>query len=181
MTLTELAQKHRRYGFDKMYHKIRQCHLKWNHKRVYRVYCDMQLNLRCKPKKRLPSREKVALAQPKELNMSWSLDYMSDALIYGRKFRTVNILDDCNREALGIKASFSLPSERVTEFLDQIASQRGYPKQLRVDNGPENISHVTAAFFANDHCGYCHRSCLLQHAFRNQDAHPSQHSWRVLQ
>jgi len=67
---------------------------------------------------------------------------MSAALIYGIKFRTVNILDDCSREALGIKASFSLPSERVTEFLDQIASQRGYLKQLCVDNGPQNISHV---------------------------------------
>ena len=67
---------------------------------------------------------------------------MGDALMNGKRFRTVNVLDDCNREALGIKASFSLPAERVTEFLDQIADGRGYPEQLRVDNGPENISHT---------------------------------------
>jgi putative transposase len=140
--LTELAEKHRRYGFEKMFQKLRQRGFKWNHKRVYRVYCEMQLNLRRKPKKRLPSRDKVALLQPKAINMSWSLDYMGDALMDGKRFRTANVVDDCNREALGIKASFSLPAERVTEFLDQIADGRGYPKQLRVDNGPENISHV---------------------------------------
>jgi putative transposase len=114
----------------------------WNNKRVYRIYCELKLNLRKRPKKRLPSREKLALVQPALTNTCWSLDYMSDALMNGRRFRTVNVLDDCNREALGIRASFSLPAERVTEFLDEIAARRGYPNQLRVDNGPENISTV---------------------------------------
>jgi putative transposase len=140
--LQTLAEKYKRYGFEKMFQKIRQRGFGWNHKRIYRVYCEMKLNLRRKPKKRLPSREAVKLMQPKAINMSWSLDYMGDALMNGKRFRTANVLDDCNREALGIKASFSLPAERVTEFLDQIAENRGYPKQLRVDNGPENISHV---------------------------------------
>lgn len=141
-TLKELAEKHRRYGFKKMFQKIRQRGYQWNHKRVYRVYCDMQLNLRRKPKKRLPSRNKIALTQPGRMNVSWSMDFMSDALTNGRRFRTVNIIDDCNREALGIKASVSLPSKRVVEFLDLIACQRGYPLQLRLDNGPENISKI---------------------------------------
>lgn len=139
-TLQSLADKYRRYGFAMMFQKIKQRGYKWNHKRVYRVYCEMQLNLRRKPKKRLPSREKVKLVQPDKINASWSLDYMSDSLMSGKKFRTVNVLDDCNREALGIKASVSLPSKRITEFLDLIACRRGYPLQLRVDNGPENIS-----------------------------------------
>lgn len=138
--LKGLADKHRRYGFEKMFRKIRQRGFRWNHKRVYRVYCEMKLNLRRKPKKRLPAREKVALAQPEKINMSWSLDFMSDALRSGRRFRTVNVLDDCNREALGIKASISLPAKRVTEFLDFIANRRGYPLQVRVDNGPELLS-----------------------------------------
>lgn len=145
-TLKELAEKHRRYGFKKMFHKIRQRGYQWNHKRVYRVYCDMRLNLRRKPKKRLPSREKIALAQPGRMNMSWSMDFMSDALINGRRFRTVNVIDDCNREALGIKANVSLPAKRVIEFLDLIACQHGYPLQLRLDNGPENISRDMAAW-----------------------------------
>lgn len=138
--LQSLAEQHRRYGFAMMFQKIKQRGHQWNHKRVYRVYCEMQLNLRRKPKKRLPSRERIKLVQPKKMNISWSLDYMSDSLMSGKKFRTVNVLDDCNREALGIKASISLPSKRVTEFLDMIGSRRGYPLQLRVDNGPENIA-----------------------------------------
>jgi putative transposase len=123
----------------------------WNNKRVYRVYCELNLNLRKRPKKRLPSREKLPLVQPAYINACWSLDYMSDALINGRRFRTVNVLDDCNREALGIRASFSLPSERVTEFLDEIAARRGYPNQLRVDNGPENISMVMMQWAQRHH------------------------------
>jgi putative transposase len=140
--LLALAEQHKRYGFWKLYPLLKRQGFGWNNKRVYRVYCELKLNLRKRPKKRLPSREKIALVQPLQTNTCWSLDYMSDALMTGRRFRTVNVLDDCNREALGIRASFSLPSERVTEFLDEIAAKRGYPNQLRVDNGPENISIV---------------------------------------
>ncbi len=145
-TLTELAEKHRRYGFTKMFNKIRQRGYTWNHKRVYRVYCDLKLNLRRKPKKRLPRREMMVLSQPERTNVMWSMDFMSDALMSGKCFRTVNVIDDCNREVLGIKASVSLPSKRVTEFLDSIAFSRGYPLQLRLDNGPENISKEMVAW-----------------------------------
>ena len=139
-TLNELVEKYPRYGFKKLFQKTRQRQFSWNHKRVYRIYCELGLNLRRKAKKRLPSRNKITLAAPEQINISWSLDFMSDALLCGRRFRTVNVIDDCNREALRIKASHSLPAVRVTAFLDEIACQRGYPLQLRVDNGPENIS-----------------------------------------
>lgn len=138
--LNELANKYPRYGFTKMLNKIRQHNYPWNHKRVYRVYCELKLNLRRKPKKRLPAREKVALLKPEKINKMWSMDFMSDAFISGKRFRTVNVIDDCNREVLGIRAAVSLPSKRVTQFLDLIALNRGYPEQLRLDNGPENIS-----------------------------------------
>jgi len=138
--LKELAEKHCRYGFKKMFQKIRQRGYQWNHKRVYRIYCDMQLNLRRKPKKRLPVRERKVLVPPERINRSWSMDFMSDALMNGKRFRTVNIIDEWNREGLGIKASVSLPAKRVTRYLDLIACRRGYPLQLRLDNGPENIS-----------------------------------------
>lgn len=153
--LKELAEKHRRYGFKKMFQKIRQRGYQWNHKRVYRVYCDMQLNLRRKPRKRLPLREKITLKQPRRMNVSWSMDFMSDALINGRRFRTVNVIDDCNREALGIKARLSLPTKYVIDFLDLIACQQGYPLQLRLDNGPENISKIMIAW-AKKHGVYIH-------------------------
>jgi putative transposase len=75
----------------------------WNHKRIHRIYCDLALNLRRKSKKRLPTRRAQGLAQPAQANQSWSLDFMSDSLASGRAFRTLNILDDYNREVLRIE------------------------------------------------------------------------------
>lgn len=129
IALKELTEKYKRYGFRKLFHKLRMQGNTWNHKRVYRVYCALKLNLKIKPKKRLPSRDKVTLEQPQTPNETWSLDYMSDALIGGKRFRTINVIDDYNREALGIKASSSLPSVRVTQFLDIIALHKGYPQK----------------------------------------------------
>jgi putative transposase len=140
--LKKVVEKHRRYGFRKIFQKLKQLGFTWNHKRVYRVYCTMKLNLQRKPKKRLPTRKKVALSVPETMNITWSLDYMSDALENGKRFRTVNVIDDCNRAVLGIKASTFLPSQQVTQFLDCVALQHGYPQKLRMDNGPENISKV---------------------------------------
>ncbi len=143
-----LAAQHKRYGFGKMFDKLRRAGFKWNHKRVYRVYCSLKLNLKRKPKKRLPIREKMTLVQPNKINACWSLDYMSDALMNGKKFRTINVIDDYNREALGIKVGVSLTAQRVVDFLDQIAAFRGHPNRIRVDNGPENLAKVTRAWAA---------------------------------
>lgn len=148
--LLALVEVNRTHGFWKLYTRLRNDGFLWNNKRVYRVYCELKLNKRRRPKKRLPSREKLPLIQPEQTNTCWSLDFMSDALMNGRRFRTVNVIDDFNREALGIRAGFSLPAERVTEFLDEIAGVRGYPCELRVDNGPENISSVMSNWAANN-------------------------------
>jgi putative transposase len=129
------------YGFQKLFNLIRLKNYSFNHKRVYRIYRDLSLNLKIKPKKRLAPRTKMTLLQPENINQCWSLDYMSDALMDGRRIRTANLIDDCNREALGILVSFSLTSKRITRWLDQLALSRGYPNRIRVDNGPENISH----------------------------------------
>lgn len=138
--LLEHAYQYPRYGFKKLFGLMRLDGHEFNHKRVYRVYCELKLNLKRKPKKRLAPRTKKVLRQPVTLNDSWSLDYMSDALTFGQRFRTANVIDDCNREALSILASTSLQSTRITRWLDNIAAWRGYPKRIRVDNGPENIS-----------------------------------------
>jgi len=108
---------------------------------MYRIYCETGLNLRVKPKKRLPSRHPQPLTQPETLNACWSLDFMSDRLENGRSFRTFNVLGDFNREALWIKIDLSLPAARVTRVLDMLAVWRGYPERIRVDNGPEFTSH----------------------------------------
>jgi putative transposase len=138
--LKELAALHPRYGFKKMFALIRKLGHLFNHKRVYRNYCKLKLNLKRRPKKRLAPRTLQKLVQPERPNICWSLDYMSDALMTGRRFRTANVIDDCNREGLGINVSFSLPSRRITKWLDRIAESRGYPSAIRVDNAPENIS-----------------------------------------
>ena len=111
-----------------------------NHKLVCRVYCVLSLNLRIKPKKRLPSRKPVELHQPACSNEFWSMVFMSDSLFNGKKFRTLNIIDDFNKESLAIEVDFSLPSEWVVRVLNQLSEWRGYQKFLRVDNGPELIS-----------------------------------------
>src|SRR6056297_1412348 len=112
----------------------------WNHKRVYRIYCELELNLRIKPRKRLKRDKPDALAVPEAPNMTWSMDFMADRLGDGRAFRLLNVLDDFNREGLGIEVDFSLPAERVIRSLDRIIEWRGKPGTIRVDNGPEYIS-----------------------------------------
>lgn len=139
--LSQLAKDKPRWGFQKMFQRLKAQGHRWNHKRVYRVYCELSLNLRKKPKKRFPSRNPKPLLQPLYSNISWSMDFMRDSLESGDTYRTLNIIDDFNREILGIEIDRSLPTERVTRKLDCIAEWRGYPKKIRMDNGPEFISH----------------------------------------
>jgi len=139
--LVQIGEDHPRWGFKKMAATLRKQGNPWNHKKMYRIYCEMGLNLRVKPKKRLPSRNPQPLIQPETVNACWSLDFMADSLSNGRPLRTFNVLDDFNREALWIEIDLSLPAARVTRVLDMLAEWRGYPAQIRVDNGPEFISH----------------------------------------
>lgn len=146
--LQRIAERKPRWGFKKMRDYLKNQGYGWNHKRVYRVYCEMQLNIRVKPKKRLPTREPKPLTQPSTANQSWSIDFMSDSLADGRSIRAFNVLDEYNREALGIEIDTSLPALRVIRALDDIAAWRGYPAQIRLDNGPEFISRTMAGWAA---------------------------------
>ena len=148
--LHELSDRHPRYGFGKLFQLIRRRGYRWNHKRVYRVYCNLKLNLRRKGKKRLPARNPEPLRVPESMNQCWSADFMSDALWCGRKFRTFNVLDDFNREVLDIEIDLNLPSERVIRTLDRVAAWRGYPAKLRFDNGPE-LTSIKVADWAEEH------------------------------
>lgn len=100
----------------------------WNHKRVYRIYRELELNLRIKPRNR-PVREKPEpLHMPQAINLVWSMDFMHDQLDDGRSIRLLNVIDDFNREALAIEIDFSLPSARVIRALDQVIDWRGLPQ-----------------------------------------------------
>jgi putative transposase len=138
--LQELAHQQPRWGCGKMTDYLRNQGHSWNHKRIRRVYRAMALHLKRKPKKRLPARVAQALAVPAQANQTWSLDFMSDSLSNGRTFRTLNVIDDYNREALWIEVDTSLPAERVVRVLEQLLHWRGKPTSIRMDNGPELIS-----------------------------------------
>lgn len=146
--LKDIAEQKPRWGFKKMVDYLRNKGYSWNHKKMHRIYCQIGLNIRVKPKKRLPSRNPNPLQGPEQANIAWSMDFMSDSLENGRKFRTLNIIDDFNREVLWIEIDTSLPSERVIRVLDMLALWHGYPQQIRVDNGPEFISHKLADWAA---------------------------------
>lgn len=140
--LAELAEVHRRWGFWMMHYHLRGLNYIWNHKRVYRIYTEMKLNLRRKCKKRLPLRPQESLVQPLMPNLTWSMDFMHDTLNNGVKFRTFNVIDDFNREALNITLGTSMTSHRVIRELDRLIEWRGKPAHIRVDNGPEFIAQA---------------------------------------
>jgi len=148
--LLELAHGRPEQGFGKLFKRMRRLGHGWNHKRVYRVYCRLKMNKRRKGKRRLPTRNPAPLAVSQAMNECWSADFMSDALWDGRRFRTFNVVDDFNREALAIVVDFSLTAERVVRELERIAAVCGYPLKLRTDNGPEFIA-LALADWAEQH------------------------------
>jgi putative transposase len=109
--------------------------------RVRRIYRELKLNIRRRAKKRLPERVKQPLSVPTAPNQVWSIDFMSDALVDGKKFRLLNVLDDFNRESLALEADSSLPTLRVIRVMERLVSERGKPSNIRTDNGPEFINH----------------------------------------
>ena len=141
--LIRLTDNNRNWGFGLCYLYLSNVKgFPWNHKRIYRIYRELELNLRIRPRKRLAREKPEPLSVPEAVNTVWSMDFMHDRLENGRNFRLLNVIDDFNREALGIEVDFSLPAERVTRALDQIIEWRGKPDTIRSDNGPEYISET---------------------------------------
>lgn len=139
--LIRLTDNHRNWGFGLCFLYLRNVKGQgWNHKRVYRIYRALELNLRIRPKKRMVREKPEALVVPGALNEVWSMDFMADQLSDGRSVRLFNVIDDFNREALAIDVDFSLPALRVIRSLDQVIEWRGKPAAIRCDNGPEYIS-----------------------------------------
>ena len=139
--LVRLTHNQRNWGFGLCFLYLRNVqNFTWNHKRVYRIYRELELNLRIKPRKRIVREIPQPLTVPEAINCVWSMDFMHDQLSDGRNFRLFNVLDDFNHEGLGIEVDLSLPSERVIRSLEQIIAWRGKPGVLRCDNGPEYIS-----------------------------------------
>jgi putative transposase len=154
--LLGLTQSQRNWGFGLCFLYLRNVKgYPWNHKRVYRIYRELELNLRIKPHKRLKREVPEPLAVPESVNECWSMDFMHDQLSDGRSCRLFNVIDDFNREGLAIDADISLPAERVIRSLNRIIEWRGKPKRIRSDNGPEYISHKLAAWAKKNDIELC--------------------------
>ena len=148
--LLRLTTTHKRWGFGLCFLYLRNVKgYGWNHKRVYRIYRELELNLRIKPRRRIKRDKPDALSVPTAANQVWSMDFMSDSLRDGRTMRTFNVMDDYNREGLAMEVDLSLPSQRVIRSLEQVIEWRGRPQAIRLDNGPEYIAQALIDW-AND-------------------------------
>ena len=135
--LTDAVMRSPRWGFWKLFDRLRVEGRSWNHKHVHRVYCALRLNLPRRTTRRVPRRIRQPLAAPPVLNQTWALDFMTETLYDRRRVRLLTVMDEGNREGLEIAMGPSLPSRRVTRVLDELVAIHGRPSAVRVDNGPE--------------------------------------------
>lgn len=139
--LRELAMERRRFGYRRLHVLLRREGWTVNHKRIYRLYVEQCLSVRKRNRRRRISPVRTPLRVATAANQAWSMDFVSDGLASGRRFRTLNVVDDYTREALAIEVDTSLSGVRVTRVLERLKIERGsLPVQIRSDNGPEFIS-----------------------------------------
>lgn len=139
--IKELAEARVCYGYRRLHVLLQREGWKVNHKRVYRLYLLENLQIRRKkPRRHVAVKVRLDRPQAQAANECWSMDFMSDALFNGRKIRALTLVDNFSRESLDIKAGHSFSAERVVRVLDKVVALRGYPKTIRVDNGPEFTS-----------------------------------------
>jgi putative transposase len=138
--LRELAAERRRFGYRRLHVLLTREGWHVNHKRVYRLYREAGLTVRKRGRKRV-ARERLPAAAPARPNDCWSLDFVSDALSWGRKIRLLTLVDAFTRESLAIEVDTSLSGARVARVLDQVIERRGAaPGEITLDNGPELTS-----------------------------------------
>ena len=197
--LNALATCYPRYGYLLLHALLRQENLVVNRKRTYRLYREAGLQVRTRRRKRLV-RPRAPMLCPDRPNQRWSMDFVSDQLASGRRFRVLNIVDDFSRECVGQLVDTSISGRRLARFLDEVAQQRSLPASIVCDNGPELTSKamffwarerkVTLAFiqpgkptqnaFIESFNGKFRDGCLNQHWFLSlTDARYEIDQWRT--
>lgn len=139
--LRELALERPRFGYRRLGEMLRRRGWQVNRKRVYRLYREEGLAMRRRKRKRVAA-PRLPLVLPTRAHEVWTMDFTHDALVSGRKFRTLNLMDGYTRRALTIEVDTSLPGARVVRVLERMQQEHGVPERIQVDNGPEFISQV---------------------------------------
>ncbi len=135
--IVTLAQRHKRYGADMIYLKLRQAGEIVNHKRVERLYALEKLQVRRRRRKKIPVADRQPLERPAAANQVWSMDFVFDRVASGRAIKSLTIVDDATHESIAIKPEHSIGGDHLVRLMDQVCAQRGKPKIIRTDNGKE--------------------------------------------
>ena len=140
--LRELAAQRRRFGSPRLHVLLKREGLVVNHKRTERIYREEGLALRRKRCRKGAASVRVIVPAPERPNQKWSMDFVSDSVVTGRRFRALTIVDDYSRECPAIEVDTSLGGARVVNVLERLAEMRGLPEVITVDNGPEFAGKV---------------------------------------
>jgi putative transposase len=141
MKIKDVATARVRYGYRRIHVLLRREGWQVNHKRVYRLYREEGLNIRSKrPRRRISAAHRAYRGAPTALNDSWSMDFVSDSLFDGRRFRSLTIVDNFSRECLGIGVGQGIKGKDVVRIINDLKYTRGLPGRIFVDNGPEFVS-----------------------------------------
>lgn len=197
--LKALAQQYPRYGYLLLHGLLQAEGLVVNKKRTYRLYTELGLQVRTKRRKKL-TRPRVVMDVPTQRDQRWSLDFVSDQLASGRRFRVLNVIDDYSRECIGQLVETSISGARLARYLDDLVQQRSCPETIVCDNGPELTSKAmffwarqrqvrihfiqpgkpTQNAFVESFNGKLRDSCLNQHWFHDlDDARHIIEAWRT--
>lgn len=200
LRLRELAYSRVRYGYRRLHVLLQREGWPINHKRVYRLYQLEGLSLRLKSRKQRVSSQRGPKPIATRPNECWSMDFMADRLVDGRRFRVLTLVDNVTRVSPALVVARSFPGERVVEVLDQLAAAGQQPQTLSVDNGPEFISRALDAWahrhgvrlefsrpgkptdnaFIEAFNSRFRDECLNQHWFQSlEEAQATVEAWRV--
>ena len=140
--LRELASERRRFGYRRLHILLRREGIEVNHKKLYRLYKEERLTVRKRGSRKRALGTRAPMTIPQGSNQRWSLDFVSDSLVDGRRFRILCVIDDFSRECLATVVDNSISGVRVARELDRIAGVRGYPCMVVSDNGTELTSNA---------------------------------------
>jgi putative transposase len=141
-----IAVERRRFGYRRLHVLLKREGFVVNHKKLFRLYREEKLAVRRRGGRKRAIGSRAPMLTPATPNERWSLDFVSDQLTDGRRFRILTVVDDCTRECLGLLADTSLSGIRVVRALDQIIIERGKPKMIVSDNGSELTSNAILAW-----------------------------------